>query len=127
MEHGVNQALLFAVAGIERGEGVGEAGEVGAAVLLGLEQGAQGVGAPALLEEHGGVDAVQGGGLMPSAEQVGKVGQRSVKVRRDPDHAVGAAWLATKPPGMGKRPVYRLLSFESLVKALHRLFQRQGN
>src|SRR5581483_10765878 len=44
-QHRVEQALLFAPLRVERRERVGEAQEVGAAVLLGLEQRAQRVGA----------------------------------------------------------------------------------
>ena len=48
-EHRVDQSLLFAPLWVERGEGIGEAQEVGSALVLGFEQSAQCVGAAACL------------------------------------------------------------------------------
>src|SRR5262245_60730655 len=62
-QHRVDQSLLFAPLRVESREGVGEAQEVGAALLLGFEQCAQGVGAASGLKEHRCVDAVEGGSL----------------------------------------------------------------
>ena len=64
----------MAAARVEGGEGVGEAQEVGAAILLGLQQVSQRLAASRRLQEHGGVDAVQRGGTRDGAEFVGDGG-----------------------------------------------------
>src|SRR2546425_7326671 len=62
-EHCVEEALLLAALWVESREGVGEAQEVRAALLLGHKERAQRVAAAAGLKKHGGVDAVERGGL----------------------------------------------------------------
>src|SRR5258708_1688335 len=62
-QHRVEKAFFLTPCRVEGREGVGEAQEVGAALLLRLEKRTQGIGPAAGLEEHRGVYAVQGGGL----------------------------------------------------------------
>jgi len=85
-QHGVQQAFFFAATRIEGREGVGQAEEGRAAVKLGLDQSAEGVGAAAGLEEHGGVDAVEGGGV------------GGFQLRVGPDEAGTAAPALFLPP-----------------------------
>src|ERR1700680_4016973 len=59
-KHRVDEALLLAPLRVESGEGVGETQEVGAALLLRLEERARRIGTAASLEEHCRVNAVEG-------------------------------------------------------------------
>ena len=62
-QHRVEEAFLPATTRVEGGERVGEAKELGPEFLLGFDQCAQRVGVPVGLQQHGGVDAVQRGGV----------------------------------------------------------------